>query len=209
MSNPQLDDLLYPREAGSREERLKRLRQVLNDPAARTELADYLARRQRDKQAAQDNADAFWQRAELQDEYEGTEDELAVLSRQLALSLGAKTPRSLPLPLRLWAPALVGLVFGILATWMALAMLPQLLQRPHGSFAAALESLVRAEQPDSAELRTIDILLEQYSQSVTAGGPEPPVAISGKVEQLLREYQPDQSEIVEARKLLGVYTPPG
>jgi len=223
MSDSELNDLLYPRDAGGREERLKRLRKLLNDPSERAALDDYLARRLRKREEAKQNADAVWETvahggstdilsvssvADGQDVRPTEDNELATLSGQLAVGLGARTPRAMPLPVRIWVPALIGVVLGALAMWSAYTVLPQMNVKPHGTFAAALNTLIIEQQPSADELATIDELLSQYSNAAGSGQGAPRIAMTGKVYDLLREYRPSPDEIREARKLVGVYTPP-
>lgn len=227
MSDSELHDLLYPRDGGGREERLKRLRKLLDDPRERAALEDYLARRMREREEARHNADAVWERvahggsatgsadslsaaeADIGHAARPTEDsELAALSEQLAAGLGARTPRALPLPVRIWVPALLGIVLGALGMWMVYSVLPQVMARQHGSFAAALNALIIQEQPSADELSAIDAVLQQYDSEQASGQLATRVAVTGKVYDLLREYHPTPSDIREARKLTGVYTPP-
>ena len=228
MSDSELHDLLYPKEGGGREQRLKRLRKMLDDPAERAALDDYLARRLREREEAKQNADAVWDcvahgstdSLSVSSVHDGqavrptavrpTEaDELAALSGQLALGLGARNPRGLPLPVRIWVPALIGVVLGALAMWSAYTVLPQMNIKPRGTFAAALSMLIVQQQPSADELAAIDGLLSQYADATGSGKGSPRLAMTGKVYDLLREYQPNPDEIREARKLVGVYTPPG
>jgi hypothetical protein len=209
MSHEQLRRLLYPEGDGpGREERLRRLRQALADPRLREELAEELARRQAQRERQQEDADAAWNRAAHGDRSIDEDDDIVRAALELAGNLGARRPAPPPLYRGFWVPALMGLILGGLAVWMALSILPQLQRSSAPTFSAALQQLLERQRPSAEEQAQVASMLELYAQSGRAPQTGQARDFSQSVFKLLQQYHPDSGEIREAQHLIGVYHAP-